>query len=428
MNLLGWRGVQDAGSTVDDATRAQIDRVFREEFGRVVSVLIRLVGDFELAEDLVGEAFARAMEEWPQKGVPERPGAWLTTVARRRGLDRLRHQKMARSKGEQLRSEDASEHEHIDEQVGYPDERLRLIFTCCHPALSAEAQVGLTLRTLGGLETGEIARAFLLPEATLAQRLVRAKKKIRVANIPYEVPAPSHQRERLDAVLRVVYLIFNEGYQASAGELMRADLCEEAIRLGELLVELMPDEPEVRGLCALMLFHHSRRDTRLDAEGDLVVLEEQERSRWDRASIARGQAQLDVAMAYSRGGPYQVQAAIAALHAQAPSAEATDWPQILMLYQGLLRWQESPVVRLNAVVALAMVEGPERGLEALARLEDDGRLEDYHPLWVAKADLLRRAGRRGEAVDAYDEALRHVGNDAQRRFLQRRRDACAEAE
>jgi RNA polymerase sigma-70 factor (ECF subfamily) len=407
---------------VSAAAGPEIERVFRREYGRVVSVLIHLVGDFQLAEDLVAQAFERALDDWPRHGIPDNPGAWLTTVARRRGLDRLRHAQMARRKHELIVAEtgldDLSPRE---DQVGYPDERLRLIFTCCHPSLAPEVSVALTLRTLGGLETGEIARAFLLTEATLAQRLVRAKKKIRLAGIPYEVPGPSHLGERISAVLGVIYLIFNEGYQASVGALIRVDLCEEAIRLGALLCELMPEEAEARGLLAMMLLHHSRRTARSDAQGELVLMEDQNRELWDRASIERGLAHLDHAMSLKCRGPYQMQAAIAALHAGAARAEETDWAQILMLYQGLLQMHDSPVVRLNAVVALAMVEGPDRGLDGLHRLEADGRLDDYHPFWSAKADLLRRCERFAEAAIAYARALDTVSNETQRRFLEKRR-------
>lgn len=406
------------------ATRTQIERVFRAEYGRVVATLIRLVGDFERAEDLVAEAFAVALERWPEDGIPEAPGAWLTTVARRRGLDELRNHKRRADKRRELAKDielEGDTSEQIDERVGYPDERLRLIFVCCHPDLEPETRVALTLRTLGGLETPEIARAFLVKDSTMAQRLVRAKKRIKEAKIPYEVPSPRAMPERLGAVLSVLYLVFNEGYHASGGwSLVRVDLADEAIRLARLISDLMPDAAEARGLLALMLLHHSRRRARLDARGDLVVLEEQDRSAWDRAQIEEGLRVLDEAVAMRDPGPYQVQAAVAALHARATTPEATDWPQILALYDRLLSWADTPVVRLNRAVAVAMVHGPDAALAELDELAKGGELANYHLLPAARADLQRRAGRSEEARAAYVRALELVNNDAERRYLERR--------
>ena len=403
-------------------TRGRIEAVFRTEYGRVVATLIRLVGDFSRAEELVAEAFAIALERWPGEGIPDKPAAWLTTVARNRGLDQLRAESTRRRKHEGMAAARSLEAQpDYDDKVGYPDERLRLIFTCCHPELPMETRVALTLRSLGGLETPEIARAFLVPDATMAQRLVRAKKKIREAGIAYEVPAPSAMPARVESVYAVLYLIFNEGYRASGGwSLMRVDLCDEGIRLARLMVELMPADAEARGLLALMLLHHSRRRARLDARGELVVLEDQDRAQWDRPAIAEGLRVLDEAVAMRAPGPYQVQAAIVALHAQAPQASQTDWPQIRALYRRLRSWVDTPVVRLNEAVAIAMAEGWDAGLARLAELEAEESLAGYHLLPAARADLQRRAGRIDEAREAYERALALVNNDAERRYLERR--------
>jgi RNA polymerase sigma-70 factor, ECF subfamily len=400
-----------------------IDQVFRRESGRVLASLIRATADFELAEDALQEACARAAATWPRDGLPDRPGAWLTTVARRCAVDLVRRRRASPS---WVSSElpEAMAAEPIEDPAtisGVEDDRLRLLFTCCHTALAQPAQVALALRTLCGLSTREIARAFVEPEATTAQRLVRAKRKIRDAGIPYEVPRPDVFPERLEAVLAVVYLVFNEGYASTDQHgLMRPDLCAEAIRLGRLLVELLPEEVEARGLLALMLLHDARREGRLGAEGALVPLEEQDRARWDRAAIAEGTALLDAALAERRPGPYQVQAAIAALHAGAARADETDWPQISGLYGALLRYLPTPVVELNAAVALAMAEGPEEGLAWMDRLSTREELASYHLLPAARADLLRRAGRVDEARRAYAAALLLVRNPAERVYLERR--------
>ncbi len=402
-------------------------QVFRAESGRVLAGLIRLTGDFELAEDALMDACARALERWPVEGVPERPGAWLATVGRHRALDLVRRARGApvladgRDLG-QLAGAGAAPAGASDEALdsGVDDDRLRLIFTCCHPALAPEAQVALTLRTLGGLSTAEIARAFLEPEPTTAQRLVRARKKIAGAGIPYQVPGREALPARLGTVLATLYLIFNEGYAATGGEaLLRAELCEEALRLADMLAELLP-EPEALGLAALMRLHHARRAGRVDAEGRMIPLELQQRALWDRGAIARGVALLDRAVAARRPGPYQLQAAIAALHAGAETAAATDWRQIAALYGALSRLAPSAVVDLNAAVAVAMADGPDRGLELLARLEGRAELAGYHLLPAARADLLRRAGRAREAAAAYREALALVGNASDRDYLERR--------
>ncbi|TQM44978.1 RNA polymerase sigma factor [Pseudonocardia cypriaca] len=390
---------------------AAVEAAYRDEWGQVVATLIGLTGDWDLAEDCAQEAFAAAVATWPRDGVPRRPGAWLTTTARNRATDRLRRAAAAAAK---LREAAVLERDPGDEPQAeeIPDDRLRLMFTCCHPALPFPARVALTLRTLAGMSTGEIARAFLSAEPAMAQRIARAKRKIREAGIPYRVPPAELLPQRLHAVLAVLYLIFNQGYDEDGDR----DLTGEAIRLARVLVGLMPHEPEPRGLLALMLLHGARRATRTE-DGVLVPLEDQDRSRWDRALIADGVAVLDQALAMRRAGPYQVQAAIAACHATAPDAASTDWPQIATLYAELARLAPSPVVELNRAVAVAMADGVEAGLRLVGELSASGRLEGYYLLPATRADLLRRAGRPHEARAAYAEAIAMAPTDAERRYL-----------
>ena len=388
----------------------------------MVATLIRTTGDWDLAEESAQDTFAKALVTWDRDGVPRNPGAWLTTTARNRALDVLRRAAVGRSKAEEAAVLSDPDDNEFDDS-GLADDRLRLIFTCCHPALSLEAQVALTLRTLAGLTTNEIARAFLVPEATMAQRLVRAKQKIRNAGIPYRVPPAHVLPERTNAVLGVLYLLFNEGYAATSGaELLRQNLSAEAIRLACTVVELMPDEPEANGLLALMLLHDSRRRARRDAQGEIVVLDEQDRTQWDAAEIAEGVEQLDRALRRTKPGPYQVQAAIAACHATAPAASETDWVEITSLYGALARMVPSPVVELNRAVAVAMADGPDAGLRLVDALAATGALRGYYLLPATRADFLRRAGRPVEAAAAYREAIDQTQSETERRFLQRRLD------
>ena len=406
-----------------------IEQTFRNESGRVLATLISHLNDFQLAEDVFQEALIVALERWPKDGVPRKPGAWITTTARRKAIDRIRRDNTFEQKQKILQAlaEQDQAFTREDMMDGIPDERLKLIFTCCHPALAPEAQVALTLRTLGGLDTAEIASAFLVPVPTMAQRLVRAKRKIKKAGIPYRVPPKHLLPERLDTILSVIYLIFNEGYSASTGDaLVRQDLCQEAIRLARTLNNLLQvdndleEDAEALGLLALMLLHDSRREARADEIGDIILLEDQDRSLWNQAQIEEGTAVLEKALHMHQAGPYQIQAAISALHAEADTATATDWLQIALLYEALYQFTPSPIVQLNHAVAVAMAEGPMRGLALLDGLQDTAVLQNYHLYHAARADLLRRAGWFDEAAEAYAVAVELTQNEVEQNYLRKR--------
>jgi RNA polymerase sigma-70 factor, ECF subfamily len=424
--LTCTRALSRATLDIMSYARETLGQVFRNEYGLIVSSLIRRSGSFDLAEESLQEAFTTAVVTWERDGVPQNPGAWLTTVAHRKLIDAVRREKTRTDKQPELEFEagrllERTESAPLNDALEYPDDRLRLIFTCCHPTLSQESQIALTLRTLGGLTTIEIARAFLLPEPTLAQRLVRAKNKIRLARIPYQVPSVEVLPERLAAVRTVVYLIFNEGYTATSGDcLTRNDLCKEAIRLGRVLCELLPNDAENLGLLALMLLQNSRRDTRISKHRELVTLDEQDRSLWDRAVIEEGLRLVETALRLHNVGAYQLQAAIAAVHSEATSAAETDWRQITALYRELKRINPSPIVALNHSVAVAMSEGIEHGLELIDEAGATGKLDKYYAFHASRADLLRRLGRHTEAREAYKRAETLTDNFVEQKYLRRR--------
>jgi RNA polymerase sigma factor (sigma-70 family) len=418
----------DHGQAPGSDAHARVADVFRQEYARIVASVLRIVRDIDLAEEIVQEAFEQALDHWPETGTPDRPGAWLLTTARRRALDRLRRARRAETHADAIAYEAllgaGDEIPDVTDPETIADDRLRLVFTCCHPGLAADSRVALTLRLVGGLSTGEIARAFLVPEPTIAQRLVRAKRTIRDRALPYEVPEGAELSDRLPAVLAVVYLIFNEGYAAHTGDaLVRDDLCIEAVRLGHMLAELMPLEPEVLGLVALMELQTSRAATRADADGNLVLLADQDRARWEKPRIARGLALLERAGPLARAGPYQLQAAIAACHARAASWETTDWEAIVIHYQALAEVAPSPVVELNRAVAIGFAHGPAAGLVALDGI-DTASLRGYHLLPAARADFLRRLGRRTEAAAEYRRALELTENAREQTFYAARLAAC----